>query len=106
MIIRTNHYNIMIMNKFLFENADVLVGEKYVAHRHVVNEQRDILKVSLEFISNNTLRIDKKFIPLGTVRFCSAHMKNMSISIPDPLDYPLHLHQYLDHLLITKKQEV
>jgi hypothetical protein len=81
--------------KFIFENADVLVGEKYIAEKRVINPRRDILKVSLEFISNNPLQIPREFIPLGTVKFCSAHMKNIGVLIPGPLDYPSSLRKYL-----------
>lgn len=82
--------------KFLFEIGDVLTQEKWFAEKSVENPRTDILRIHPEFMQNNRLTLDKKFIPLGTVQFCTNYMDHMNVGIHStPLDYPYSLRKYL-----------
>lgn len=81
--------------KFLFEQADVLTVEKYLAQNSVDNVLTDILKVTHDFIYKNRLILPKEFIPIGTVEFVCTHLKNLGRGRPEPLDYPDCLKDYL-----------
>ena len=82
--------------KFLFETGDVLTQEKWFAEQSVENPRTDILRIHPEFMQNNRLVLDKKFVPLGTVQFCANYMNHMNVGTnTTPLDYPYALRKYL-----------
>jgi hypothetical protein len=80
--------------KFLFEIGDCLIQEKWIAEQHVKNPRTDILRIHPQFMYENNIKLDKEFIPLGTVKFCSKYMANHGIHAA-PVDYPYQLKKYL-----------